>query len=199
MCSLWQGKGGTMELPINKKDLYICYTIICGMSKYEYIAGIIDGEAYVGIRKSTWGMKHGKCKSPTYHERIQIKMQSMEIIKLLKETFGGHIHLEKKIYQSAKGFKTNNPMWVYASSDKIAAEIANQVFPFVIEKKKQIGCLIKLRINKNTKLAKTRGSPKGTQMDKRVLDYREKLCQCVKDLNHHKEVVIPEMPQEVRL
>ena len=191
------------ELP--EKSINMCMTkfinpntIVYGMSKYEYIAGIIDGEGYVGIRKSTWGMRNGKCKNPTYSERIQIKMQSKKIIELFKNTFGGHIHQDKKIYQSKNGFKTNLPMWVYSATDKIASEIAKKVLPYVIEKKEQIKCILRLRKNKETKLAKIRGSSKGTQMDKSILEYRDKLCQVVKDLNHHKEVVIPKIPQGVR-
>ena len=168
-----------------------------------YIAGIIDGEAYLGIRKSTYGMRVSKdCRNPVYSERIQIKMNSQDVLQVFKKLFGGRLYHEPRIYQSKiateKGIKTNKRMWLYLATDKKAFEIAKKVYPYVIEKKKQILCLLKLRESKESKLAKKRGGPLKRPMHPSIVEYREKLYQTVKNLNHSKNVAIPEMPQEVR-
>ena len=59
---------------------------------HAYLAGIMDGEAYIGIKKSH--RSHG-CINAIYHERIQIRMVDEQAIKLFRETFGGSYYKEK--------------------------------------------------------------------------------------------------------
>ena len=42
--------------------------------KIIYCAGIVDGEGYIAIKKTKYA-RH--CPSPTYHERIQIRMTEL--------------------------------------------------------------------------------------------------------------------------
>lgn len=153
---------------------------------FAYIAGIIDGEAYIGIKKSTYGMRYRPdVKSPTYHERVQIKMASPEILKLIKDNFGGSFYKDKKIYQSKNGFKTNKIMYVYGTTDKIASEIIKAVFPFLIEKKRQAENILKLRKSKESKKARLRGGRNQKRtMKKEILDYRESLYQQIKIIHN---------------
>lgn len=151
-----------------------------------YLAGIIDGEAYVGIKKCTWGKRNRPdVKSPTYHERVQVRMGNSEILQFFKDTFGGSFYKEKRIYQSKNGFKTNKVMFTYCATDKIAATIIEATIPFLIEKKAQAENILKLRISKESKEAKLRGGMIQKRiMKKEILDYRESLYQKIKKIHN---------------
>ena len=153
---------------------------------YAYFAGIIDGEAYVGIKKSTWGMRNRPdVKSPTYSERIQIRISNPDIPKLFQQYFGGRFYKEPRIYQSKNGFHTNKIMYLYLATDKIASIIIEKVYPYLIEKKIQAECILKLRESKNSKEARWRGGKNQKRvMSKEVLAKREKLYQTIKDIHH---------------
>lgn len=151
-----------------------------------YLAGIIDGEAYVGIKKCTWRKRNRlDVKSPTYHERIQVRMGNPQILQLFRDTFGGSFYEEKRIYQSKTGFKTNKVMFTYCATDRIAATIIKAVIPFLIEKKAQAENILKLRISKESKEAKLRGGMiQKRTMKKEILDYREFLYQEIKKIHN---------------
>ncbi len=151
-----------------------------------YLAGIIDGEAYIGIKKCTWRKRNRlDVKNPTYHERIQIRMANSQILQLFRDVFGGSFYKEKKIYRSKDGFKTNKIMYVYSATDRIAATIIKATIPFLIEKKAQAENILKLRISKESKEAKMRGGrTQKRTMKKEILDYRESLYQKIKKIHN---------------
>jgi len=151
-----------------------------------YLAGIIDGEAYVGIKKSTYGMRKRKdTKSPTYSERVQIRMGNKEILGLFKRTFGGYLRVEPRIYQSKSGFKSQKIMTLYLATDKMASEIIKAVYPYLIEKKIQARCILKLRKSKESKEALWRGGRKQRRvMPPKVLNKRENLYQQIKTIHN---------------
>lgn len=153
---------------------------------FAYIAGIIDGEAYIGIKKSTYGMRNRPdVKSPTYSERVQIKMTSPGVLALIKNNFGGTFYKDKKVYQSKSGFKTRKVMHVYGATDKIASEIIKAVYPYLIEKKPQAMCILKLRRSKESKEAHWRGGQKQRRvMSPDVLKKREFLYQQIKNIHN---------------
>jgi hypothetical protein len=153
---------------------------------YSYLAGIIDGEAYLGIKKSTWGMRNRPdVKSPTYSERVQIRMSNPEVLKIFKDNFGGRFYKEPKIYQSKNGFKTSKCMYIYTASDKIAAGIVKIVYPYLIEKKMQAKYILELRKSKDSKEARIRGGQKQKRaMSNNVLNKRELLYQSIKNIHH---------------
>ncbi len=151
-----------------------------------YLAGIIDGEAYIGIKKSTYGMrKREDTKSPTYSERVQIRMGNEKILALFKKTFGGHLRVEPKVYQSKSGFKSHKIMTLYLATDKMASEIIKAVYPFLIEKKIQARCILELRKSKESKEAHWRGGRNQRRvMSPKVLNKRESLYQQIKSIHH---------------
>ncbi len=156
------------------------------MTKKEriaYVAGIVDGEAYVGIKKSTWGMRNRPdVHNPTYSERVQIRMNCRPILELIKQEFGGSLSTEKKIYQSHNGFKTRKIMSVYSATDKVASALIKAIRPFLIEKPVQADCILALRRNKESKLARLRGGQiQKRLMKESVLIERELLYQKCKD------------------
>lgn len=129
-------------------------------NKYAYLAGILDGEGYVGIKKSTYGMRHNTCKNPTYSERVQVKMSIKDIPELFQKEFGGGLMQDNKVYQSKSGFKNNSKMWVYRASDKIAANLLRTLLPYIRLKRPQAKYCLKLRKSKESKAARLRGGQK---------------------------------------
>lgn len=151
---------------------------------YAYLAGILDGEGYVGIKKSTWGMRHNHCKNPTYSERVQVKMSVEEIPKLFQETFGGGIGRDGKVYQSATGFHNNSRMWVYRATDKVASRLLKTLLPYLIIKKPQAEYCLKLRKSKESKKARLRGGRKQKRlMLPEILADRESWYQAIKKIH----------------
>lgn len=144
---------------------------------YAYLAGIVDGEGYVGIKKSTWGMKNRPdVKSPTYHERVQIKMNNPVVLEMFKKEFGGSFYKDSKIYQRKGSYHTNKIMYCYQATDKIASIILKSLLPFLHIKKEQAICCLKLRKSKESKKAKLRGGQNQKRtMNKNVLKDRENL------------------------
>ena len=156
------------------------------MTKKEriaYIAGIVDGEGYVGIKKSTWGMRNRTdVHSPTYSERVQIRMNCRPILELIKQEFGGSLSTEKRTYQSHNGFTSRKIMSVYGATDKVAAKLIKAVEPLLIEKSVQAGCILALRKNKESKIARLRGGQTQKRLMKEsVLAERESLYLKCKD------------------
>jgi LAGLIDADG endonuclease. len=58
-----------------------------------YIAGLIDGEGYIGIKKDR-GYQCQERKTPGYHARIAIHMVDEQAIKFIAETLGGWYYKE---------------------------------------------------------------------------------------------------------
>ena len=103
-----------------------------------YIAGIIDGEGYVGIKKSKAYACQGR-QTPGYTARIQVRMVDEPAIKFLAETLGGWYYKEKP--HSAKG----RPLYCYQASDKVAEAILRTLLPFLRVKRVQAETVIALR------------------------------------------------------
>lgn len=143
-------------------------------TRYAYLAGILDGEGYVGIKKSTYGMRHGHCKSPMYSERVQVKMSVKEIPELFQKEFGGGLMQDRKIYQSKTGFTNNSKMWVYRATDVVASNLLKTLLPYLRLKKPQATYCLKLRKSKESKAARLRGGRKQKRLlSPKILDQRE--------------------------
>ena len=103
-----------------------------------YMAGLVDGEGYIGIKKS----KAYKCQkrvSPGYHARIQIRMVDEPAIKFIAENLGGWYYKEKP--SSKKG----KPLYCYQASDKAVEKILEALLPYLRIKKESAKTVLKLR------------------------------------------------------
>jgi len=101
-----------------------------------YIAGLIDGEGYIGIKKSTI---RKDCFNPSYHARIQIRMVDEEAIKFITKTLGGNYYKEKP--SVAKG----RPLYCFQASDKSAEMILKTILPYLKIKKSLAEIVLKFR------------------------------------------------------
>lgn len=103
-----------------------------------YMAGLVDGEGYIGIKKA----KAYKCQgrqTPGYHARIQIRMVDEEAIKFVAINLGGWYYKEKS---SCSG---GRPLYCFQASDKSAENILKILMPYLRIKKASAKTVIKLR------------------------------------------------------
>lgn len=103
-----------------------------------YIAGLMDGEAYIGIKRG----KPYKCQglvNPSYHARIQIRMVDEQAIKFVADTLGGTYYKEKAHSNSGR------LLYCWTTSDKKAATILETVIPYLKVKQKQAQTVLGFR------------------------------------------------------
>lgn len=89
-----------------------------------YIAGIVDGEGYIGVKKSRAYRCQGRA-TPSYHARIQIRMVDEPAIRFIAEALGGWYYREKPSAPHKR------PLFCYQASDKAAETILRRLLPFL--------------------------------------------------------------------
>lgn len=113
---------------------------------YAYLAGAIDSDGSIGIKKSTYHKRvRQDATNATFSERIMLKQVTPEIPHLLKEQFGGYLRLEKPSTTDGK------PLWSWQVTDKQAAYAATALLPFLRVKRRQAELILELRESKNSK------------------------------------------------
>ena len=100
-----------------------------------YLAGIIDGEGYIGIKR----MQPKNMKSVAYRARIQVRMTDEPAIKFLRDTLGGMYYRER---QSKKGRKI---LYCYQVSDRAAESVLWSVINYLRVKRKQAELVLEFR------------------------------------------------------
>jgi len=103
-----------------------------------YIAGLIDGEGYIGIKKDK-GYKCQKRQTPGFHARLQIRMVDESAIKFIAESLGGWYYKEKPSCANGR------PLYCYQASDKNAAEIIRTVRPYLRVKRLSADTVLEFR------------------------------------------------------
>lgn len=153
-----------------------------------YIAGLIDGEGYIGIKKAT---ARKDCQNPLYHARIQIRMVDEEAIKFIAETLGGNYYKEKPSVAKRR------PLYCFQSSDKSAETILETILPYLRVKKASAETVLEYRKLQNdskkyrTKITGYRNFPNshGTARQVPNLSYSDEYIQmCEAFYNRCKEL-----------
>lgn len=153
-----------------------------------YLAGIADGEAYIGIKKSKPYRNLTGRVNPSYHERVQIRMVERAGLDLFCTTLGGWFYLEKPHAQKGR------LLWCYQASDLKAANILRVLLPYLRVKKRQAATVLRLRESrgdcpriKTTTICRSRwGTPMTgmrTKHSHRTIVFRERLWLRCKRLN----------------
>jgi hypothetical protein len=142
-------------------------------SLLAYLAGIVDGEAYIGIKHSNHFSKTLHKKQDLYHERLQVRMKESVAVRLLAATFGGPLSIEKMHSRYSDG-----DFYCYNITDKRAAIALKTLFPYLRVKKKQAGVVIALR-----KLKDARTWPSSVPMANAHVLQRRKLYDLCRSLN----------------
>lgn len=116
-------------------------------AELAYLAGVIDSDGTVGIKRSTYHMRVLRdATNPLYSERIAVKQVEPQAVRLAKRMFGGYLGVQRA---SAKKGK---PLFVWQTTDLKAAKCAKEVLPFARIKRRQLELLIRLReLKQNTK------------------------------------------------
>ena len=105
--------------------------------KISYLAGIIDGEGYVGIIKCSPQIKYRETKY-RYKPVLIIVNTNKELIDKLNDNFEGYIHQRKRVIKSKVTYDftfTQKGLW----------GILPKIIPYLIVKKEQAKLLIELR------------------------------------------------------
>jgi len=102
-----------------------------------YIAGIVDGEGYIGIKK-TAKLRNGRV-NPCYQEKIQIRMVDEPAIKFLADTLGGNYYAE------GHPVPNRRRLFCYQATDRVAVQIIETIFPYLRVKKSVAEIVLKLR------------------------------------------------------
>ncbi len=121
-----------------------------------YLAGAIDSDGTIGIKRSTYAMRvRGDAGAPTFSERIALRQTSPIIATMLKERFGGSLYMTKPSAVNGK------PLYSWAATDVRALECLQALLPYLrIKREQALNCLA-LRVIKRksmkAKVAKGRG------------------------------------------
>jgi len=106
------------------------------VQELAYLAGILDSEGSVMIKRSVYRMKND-CINPTYTPRVQVKMSDERPLLMFKQIFKGYLNKAGKIYSGDRSFKSNKILYVYGAEHQIAYNILFQLLPYLIIKKEQ--------------------------------------------------------------
>lgn len=121
-----------------------------------YLAGAIDSDGTIGVKRSTYAMRVTKdCGAATFSERVALRQVGPEIPTLLRDTFGGSLYMTKPSAERGR------PLYSWAVTDFKAAECLRLLLPFLRVKRAQAENCIALRKvkdrSKRARVAKGRG------------------------------------------
>lgn len=114
-----------------------------------YLAGAIDSDGSIGIRRSTYAARHGDGRQATYSERVCLKQVTPQIPDLLRETFGGSLMMQKP--SAAKG----RPLYYWEATNQVAALALTAMLPYLRVKRAQAENALALRASKSRPRSET--------------------------------------------
>lgn len=135
-----------------------------------YIAGIMDGEGCIRIKKSP-AYKCQDRATPGYNVMVQIKMVDEPAIAFVAQTLGGWYYQQKP--NATKG----RPLYCWQASDKAAELILTQLLPYLRVKSSQAQLCLALRalradsMKHRTKIVGYRDFPNKYGTNRRVPNY----------------------------
>ena len=100
-----------------------------------YVAGLFDGEGYVGVQS------HRRYPSIVYQIRVTLGVTYAPVITMLQATYGGSIHVNRH--------STRNPrhkdQHVWVAGSQIACSFLKKVLPHLIIKQEQAKLALELQ------------------------------------------------------
>ena len=105
-------------------------------TEISYLAGIIDGEGYIGIDSSY----KRKNKPHNYQVRIGIANTNIKLLNWVKSIFGGWVGKKGKPKKS-----NHKQSYEWRLQAKKAEEIIKMIYPYLIIKKEQATIALKFR------------------------------------------------------
>jgi hypothetical protein len=107
-----------------------------------YLAGIIDADGTIGVKRSTYGMRHNNGGQPVYSERICVKQVERCAVWKLKQLFGG------SFYHASPSASRGRRLWVWQVTDRRAAIALAVLMPYLQIKRRQAENCLRLRMLK---------------------------------------------------
>ena len=98
--------------------------------KWSYIAGLFDGEGYIGLVKQK-DSRYNRGGAVYYHPRISVAMTDYATVKFLLDTLNGYMYKCKKLPQHKQVYK-----WSARVNLAEIREIALSVLPYSITNKR---------------------------------------------------------------
>jgi hypothetical protein len=112
-------------------------------TELAYLAGAIDSDGTIGIKRSTYAMRVRKdAGSAVFSERVALRQTSPIVPTMLKERFGGSLYMTKP--SAARG----RPLYSWAATDQRAIECLRALLPFLRIKRDQALNCLELRVLK---------------------------------------------------
>jgi hypothetical protein len=112
------------------------------MSKLQaaYLAGIIDGEGYIGILKSKKGNKKywSSSRDYIYIPVLKVCMTDKDLIFWLKNSYGGCVEIRKQHNNSKESY-------CWTCRKKIVIDILQKIYPYLRVKRKQAEVIFKYK------------------------------------------------------
>jgi hypothetical protein len=148
-----------------------------------YLAGAIDSDGTIGIKKSTYAMRvRGDATQAVYSERVALRQVTPEITTLLRDTFGGSLYVTKP------SAKNGRPLYSWAATDRKAFDCLVALLPFLLVKKQQAENAVALRKIKvrsmKAKVKRGRGHVGAAVRPVALTEAMESAYLRAKDLNH---------------
>lgn len=128
---------------------------------YSWMAGFIDGEAWIGISKQIRKIR----PTPTYRAILAIPNQQRKSLEVFQKEFGGNIRVEKDCYR-------------WHCPRKQLEKMLKKILPFLVLKRKQ--CLLLLDF-----LSQVKSEYGCKPLKKESIDIRERFYRKMKILNKH--------------
>jgi len=123
---------------------------------YAYLAGAIDADGCISVKRSTYAMRvRGDAGAPIYSERVMLKQVTPDIPRLLRETFGGSLRVDRPSTSRGK------PLYAWQATDLRAVECLRAILPHLRIKRAQAENCLALRdlkeASKRAKVERGRG------------------------------------------
>ncbi len=113
---------------------------VASAEELAYMAGIIDADGSIGIKRSTYAQRVRKdATQPVYSERVTVRQVEHHAIELLHEVFGGRLGIH------GPSAKRGRPMYEWQVTDLRAHRCLTALRPFLRIKAAQADNALALR------------------------------------------------------
>ena len=114
----------------------------CREIMLAYCAGVIDSDGTIGVKRSTYAMRHNNGGQATYSERVCVRQVERHAVELLKQLFGGSFGVR------GANAKRGKPLYEWCVTDKRAALCLKEILPYLRIKWAQAANCLMLREHK---------------------------------------------------
>jgi hypothetical protein len=147
-----------------------------------YLAGAIDSDGTIGIKRSTYSMRvTGDSEQATFSERVALRQVTPHIPALLREQFGGYLGMNDP------NAKRGRPLHSWQATDKRAVACLTALLPFLRIKREQAENCLRLRVlkerSKILRVAPGRGHAGSARRPTDITEAMETLYLAAKCLN----------------